>query len=117
MLKNQCTDESLRNMVFCSVIHKTPPKTNLLGLTSQSWRCKKRSNCPRVPVSFQLGAAALSVSQCVGLCSCSALLHSIVLTLPPVERGRVGLAGQVHSDHCKQVAQDLIFIVLSDSQW
>lgn len=41
MLKNQCTDESLRNMVFCSVIHKTPPKTNLSGLTSQSWRCKK----------------------------------------------------------------------------
>lgn len=26
MLKNQCTHESLRNMVFCSVIHKPPQK-------------------------------------------------------------------------------------------
>lgn len=97
MFKNQCTNESLRNIVFCSVIHKTPPKTNLLGLTSQSWCCKKGVHVYLFNFSSVL---LLSPDQCFSVwVFAPAPLHSIVLTLPPVERGRVGLAGQVHGDH------------------
>lgn len=85
--------------IWCFAVLKTP-KNKSFGTNESELALQKRSNCPRVPVSFQLGAAALpwSVFHSVWVFA-PALLHSIVLTLPPVERGRVGLAGQVHSDH------------------
>lgn len=79
-------------------------KNKSFGTNESELVLRKRFNCPRVPVSFQLGGAALpcSVFHSVWVFA-PALLHSIVLTLPPVERGRVGLAGQVHSDHGDQL--------------